>query len=174
MPAKIHINIQEKKWLVIDLKDISKKAFKSTFKILTYSKIFKFIEVSILACNDQKIREYNRIYRNKDTATNVISWQRLKKLNQNGLSEKKDIPNFICDQEGTLDIGDIAISYNTCFKKARELNISFEDYIIHMLIHSCLHLLGFDHKNLSEYKKMNDIETKSLEECGIKIPSKTY
>ena len=81
MPAKIHINVQEKKWLVIDLKDLSKKAFKSTFKILTYSKIFKFIEVSILACNDQKIREYNRIYRNKDTATNVISWPRLKKLN---------------------------------------------------------------------------------------------
>ena len=43
MPAKIHINIQEKKWSAIDLKKISKIAFKSTFKILAYSKIYKFL-----------------------------------------------------------------------------------------------------------------------------------
>ena len=46
MPAKIHINIQEKNWSVIDLKKVSKIAFKSTFKILAYSKIYKFLEVN--------------------------------------------------------------------------------------------------------------------------------
>ena len=46
MPAKIHINIQEKKWSVIDLKKVSKRAFKSTFKILAYSKIYKFLDSS--------------------------------------------------------------------------------------------------------------------------------
>ena len=80
MPAKIHINIQEKKWSVIDLKKISKIAFKSTFKILAYSKIYKFLEVSILACNDEKMKEYNKIFRDKNTTTNVLSWPRLKNL----------------------------------------------------------------------------------------------
>ena len=62
MSAKIHINIQEKKWSVIDLKKISKIAFKSTFKILAYSKIYKFLEVSILACNDEKMKELSLIH----------------------------------------------------------------------------------------------------------------
>ena len=43
-----------------------------------------------------------------------------------------------------------------------------------MLIHSCLHLLGFDHKKYSEFKLMNDIEIKSLNECGINNPYKKY
>ena len=80
MPAKIHINIEEKKWSVIDLKKISKIAFKSTFKILDYSKIYKFLEVSILACNDEKMKEYNKIFRDKNRTTNVLSWPRLKNL----------------------------------------------------------------------------------------------
>jgi probable rRNA maturation factor len=98
----------------------------------------------------------------------------LKNLKYKDLLDKKDISHFISYEEGTLDIGDIAISYETCFKKAKEVNLIFEDYIIHMLIHSCLHLLGFDHKKYSEFKLMNDIEIKSLNECGINNPYKKY
>ena len=110
MPAKIHINIQEKKWSVIDLKKISKIAFKSTFKILAYSKIYKFLEVSILACNDEKMKEYNKIFRDKNRTTNVLSWPRLKNLKYKDLLDNKDISHFISYEEGTLDIGDISIS----------------------------------------------------------------
>ena len=38
-----------------------------------------------------------------------------------------------------------------------------------MLIHSCLHLLGFDHKKKSDFKLMKELEIKSLRDCGIKI-----
>ena len=47
MSAKINIQIQEKKWSKVDLRKLSKKAFKSTFKILSYPQFFKFLEVSI-------------------------------------------------------------------------------------------------------------------------------
>ena len=125
MPAKIHINIQEKKWSVIDLKKISKIAFKSTFKILAYSKIYKFLEVSILACNDEKMKEYNKIFRDKNRTTNVLSWPRLKNLKYKDLLDKKDISHLISYEEGTLDIGDIAISYETCFKKSQRGKFNF-------------------------------------------------
>ena len=72
--------------------------------------------------------------------------------------KKKDFSYLISLQEGTLDIGDIAISYDTCLEKAKELNFTFEDYTIHMLIHSCLHLLGFDHKKKSDFKLMKEEE----------------
>ena len=88
--------------------------------------------------------------------------------------EKKDFSYLISLQEGTLDIGDIAISYDTCLKKAKESSFSFEDYIIHMLIHSCLHLLGFDHKKKSDFKLMKELEIKSLRVCGIKNPYNIY
>ena len=65
MSAKINIQIQEKKWSKVDLRKLSKKAFKSTFKILSYPQLFKFLEVSILACNDKKIKEYNKKFREK-------------------------------------------------------------------------------------------------------------
>ncbi len=174
MSAIININFEEKKWLKVGLKEISKKAFESTFKILAYPKTFKFLEVSILACNDKKIKEYNKIFRGNSKATNVISWPRLKKINYRDILERKDISHLISSQEGTLDIGDIAISYDTCFKKAKELNINFDDYIIHMFIHSCLHLLGFDHINNSEFKIMKEMEIKSLIACGIRNPYNQY
>ena len=174
MSAQINIQIQEKKWSKVDLRKLSKKAFKSIFKILEYTKFFKFLEVSILACNDKKIKEYNKIFRDKDKATNVLSWPRLEKIQCRDLLEKKDISYLISLQEGTLDIGDIAISYNTCFKKANELNFTFEDYTTHMLIHSCLHLLGFDHKKESDFKLMKELEIKSLRDCGIRNPYNIY
>ena len=170
MSAKINIQIQEKKWSKVDLRKLSKKAFKSTFKILSYTQFFKFLEISILACNDKKIKEYNKIFRNKNKATNVLSWPRLGKFKGIDLLERKDISYLISVQDGTLDIGDIAISYDTCLKKAKELNFTFEDYTIHMLIHSCLHLLGFDHKKKSDFKLMKELEIKSLRDCGIKNP----
>ena len=39
-----------------------------------------------------------------------------------------------------------------------------------MLIHSCLHLLGFEHKKKSDFKLMKEVEIKSLRDCGIKNP----
>ena len=91
MSAKINIQIQEKKWSKVDLRKLSKKAFKSTFKILSYPQIFKFLEVSILACNDKKIKEYNKIFRGKDKASNVLSWPRLEKIQCRDLLKKKDL-----------------------------------------------------------------------------------
>ena len=95
MSAKINIQIQEKKWSKVDLRKLSKKAFKSTFKILSYPQLFKFLEVSILACNDKKIKEYNKNFRDKDKATNVLSWPRLEKIQCGDLLEKKDFSYLI-------------------------------------------------------------------------------
>ena len=170
MPAIINITFEEKKWLKIDLKKISKKAFRSTFKILEHSKNFNSLEVSILACNDQIIKNYNKKFRGNNKATNVLSWPRIENIYYNDIRLKKDISFLINKQESTLDIGDIAISYDTCFRESMKLNICFEDHVIHMLIHSCLHLLGFDHNKLSEFKIMKDLEIKSLKECGINNP----
>ena len=61
------------------------------------------------------MKEYNKIFRDKNTTTNVLSWPRLKNLKYKDLLDKKDISHFISYEEGTLDIGDIAISYETCF-----------------------------------------------------------
>ena len=106
MSVKININFEEKKWKKIDLQKISIKAFKSTFTTLSYSKFFDYLEVSILACNDKKIKEYNKKFREKNKATNVISWPRIKKINYMDILAKRDISHLISIQENTLDIPD--------------------------------------------------------------------
>ena len=89
MSAKINIQIQEKKWSKVDLRKLSKKAFKSTFKILSYPQFFKFLEVSILACNDKKIKEYNKTLGIRTKLLTYLVGQGWKKYNAEIYWKKK-------------------------------------------------------------------------------------
>ncbi|MBV1866205.1 MAG: rRNA maturation RNase YbeY, partial [Rhodobacteraceae bacterium] len=61
-------------------------------------------------------------------------------------------------------------SYDTCAREAVEGKIPFDHHLSHLLIHSCLHLLGFDHKTDADAARMQGIETKLLASMGISDP----
>jgi len=125
-------------------------------KILKDSELTKNLpktvnEVSILFCSDQEIRVLNRDFRNKDKSTDVLSFSQIENL------------DFV-----SLALGDIIISVDTALVQANELNVSLDDEVLRLSIHGLLHLLGYDHENVSEIeaKKMRDLEEKLfLEVC---------
>jgi probable rRNA maturation factor len=126
-----------------------------------FSKI-KDIELSILLTNDEKMQQLNQEFRNKNSATNVLSFPDV------------DI-NFrrILEFEPNLDymyLGDIAFSFETIFKEAKEKNLIFLDHFKHLLLHSILHLLGYDHNNDEETEIMQNIEINILQQLSIKSP----
>ena len=93
--------------------------------------------------NNKKIKQLNKKFRKKDKPTDILSFPFGKKISKN------------------IDyLGDIIISYDF-INKPKSLNISqFKDKLAKIFIHGFLHLAGFDHIKVSEFKKMNKEELK--------------
>ena len=137
-------------------KDVSDFIIKSVYAIL---RILKNKEdnfyISILLTNNDKIRKINFQYRKIDKETNVLSFTQNEKRM---LKEAKD----------HLILGDIVISIEKIISEAEQQKKIFWDHLSHMLIHSILHLLGYDHENKNDAimmeNKERDIFTKLSEE----------
>lgn len=92
-------------------------------------------EVSISFVDDAQIRELNRDFRDKDAATDVLSFP---------LSE--DFITFDADPDtGALQLGDVVLSLEHAAAQAEEYGHSFERETAYLTAHSMLHLLGYDH-----------------------------
>jgi probable rRNA maturation factor len=164
----INITFKDKRWVKIPLEEIGKGALKLIIdKFLGQDNNF---EVSILASDDVEIRELNKNFRRIDSSTNIISWpEHETQLNQPG-----HIPDLVdklkSGFEGLNFLGNLAISFDRCSIEAEEKNIHFEDHVLHLLLHGCLHLIGFDHQNELDANLMEDIEIRLLSGVGIKNP----
>jgi len=162
MGIRIYISFQERKWIEKHLKALARKAFEATLMSLS-DKNIEEIEISILACNDQIIKKLNSQFRGKNISTNVLSWPK----NENFPVKQYPVKSL---RKGIYDLGDIAISYETCINQAEKLGIKFENHVVHLLVHACLHLLGYSHQKVSDFETMKDLEIKSLEICKIENP----
>ena len=164
----INITFKDKRWVKIPLEEIAKGALKLIIdKFLGQDNNF---EVSILASDDAEIRELNKNFRGNDSSTNIISWpEHETQSNQPG-----HIPNLVYKLKSGFErltfLGNLAISFDRCSSEAEEKNIKFEDHVLHLLLHGCLHLIGFDHQNDLDANLMEDIEIRLLSVVGIKNP----
>lgn len=96
-------------------------------------------EVSVTFCSAEYIRKLNKKYRNKNKATDVLSFP---------LYDGGDFDDEECSQLAAL--GDIVISVPRAIEQANELGNSFEREIAFLTVHSTLHLLGYDHERSAE------------------------
>ena len=74
------------------------------------------------------------------------------------------------DTFGECELGDVAISYETCAREAAEAGKSLPDHATHLLVHGTLHLLGFDHERDQDATLMEGMETEILGKMGIADP----
>ena len=122
----------------------------------------KTVEVTVCLTNDFYIKFLNDAFRHKDSVTNVLSFPQY---------EKTDIGNIdtIC-KDDAISLGDIAMSYDQTMRESKEFDVDFFDRCCHLFVHSVLHLLGMDHLQSSDEKKMEDLEIDILKSFGIKNP----
>jgi probable rRNA maturation factor len=120
-------------------------------------------ELSILLADDEALQTLNRDFRQKDKPTNVLSFP-----------GEEDVQSaFFIQQPANAPAcyaGDIALSLNTIEKEAAEQGKRFIDHAAHMVVHGCLHLLGFDHESTDEAEKMEELEAHILALQGIPNP----
>ena len=125
--------------------------------VLITEKFKRDTEVSVSFINNKEIRDLNRIYREKDKSTDVLSFP----LGENG--------NYDINAEtGYVMLGDIVISLETAIKQAENFGHSLEREIGFLTVHSMLHLLGYDHETSTlEARIMREKEEAVLEKLGI-------
>jgi probable rRNA maturation factor len=122
-------------------------------------------EISLLACDDARICVLNADFRQKGTPTNVLSWP----SNERGAEADGDMPVQPQLPQDT-ELGDIAISYDTCAREAAQSGTPFADHVTHLIVHGTLHLLGFDHLRDLDGALMEGLETEILGKLDIADP----
>ncbi|MGE7759213.1 rRNA maturation RNase YbeY [Peribacillus sp. NPDC097895] len=115
-------------------------------------------ELSVTFVNNERIREINKEYRHKDSATDVISF---------ALEEMGEDEVEIVGAEMPRMLGDIIISIERTKEQAEEYGHSFDRELGFLALHGFLHLLGFDHMNEEEEKVMFTKQKEILEEYGL-------
>ncbi|MCX5923955.1 MAG: rRNA maturation RNase YbeY [Candidatus Dependentiae bacterium] len=122
-------------------------------KILDYLGYGDF-DLGILLTTDKTIQKYNRDYRSKDTPTDVLSFPY-----HDNLKAGKKI-KVTCDEDKNL--GDIIISVSYVFENKKNLEGDFNSRMDLMLVHAICHLLGHDHIEDADFKKMKTLENKLM------------
>ena len=115
-------------------------------------------EVSVTFVDNEQIRELNAEYRNKDSATDVLSFP----LGENGEYD-------VNMETGALLLGDSIISVPRAIEQAEMYGHSLRREIGFLTVHSMLHLLGYDHENEGiEAVRMREKEEHVLNTLGLK------
>lgn len=118
------------------------------------------LEMSITFVTPARIQEINREYRNKDNATDVISFA----INDD---DDLDFDQF-ADFEGfTKDIGDLFICIDVVREHGEEYGHGFEREFGYTLVHGFLHLNGYDHIKDDEREEMINLQNKILNDYGL-------
>ena len=118
-----------------------------------YRFVKKKVNLTILLSNNKNVKKLNKRFRNKNKATDVLSFPSEKKFNLKKSSY----------------IGDIVVSYNFINKPKTSSVLEFKKKVTRIFIHGFLHLLGYDHIKLKDFNKMLIEEEKIYKTIETKI-----
>jgi len=139
-------------------------------------------EVALLLTNDEGIQKLNTQYRNVNKPTDVLSFPvndraRIEKLFIEGTEDRQQREEMSDDQielilsfnpdSGSLILGDIVISVDTLVRQAGEFGHSIKREYAFLIVHSMLHLLGYNHLEEMEREVMEEKQERILK--GLKI-----
>jgi len=154
--------IEDSRWETADLPALAERGAQATLAYLGL--VADDWEIVVMGCDDVRIAELNGDFREKPVATNVLSWP----------SEDR-----AADTDGTVpdlpdgpdpELGDIAIAYETCLREASEAQKPLADHVTHLIVHACLHLLGYDHIRDQDATLMEQVEVDILGKLGLSDP----
>jgi probable rRNA maturation factor len=106
--------------------------------------------LTVTFIRDRRMRELNRSYRGIDKPTDVLSFAYHEGADHNTIYNESN------------HLGDLVISVETAERYARELGLTFDSEIEHLLIHGALHLAGYDHE--IDNGEMNRLEKRLRKE----------
>lgn len=129
-------------------------------------------EIALLATDDAGIAPLNSRFRGKDGATNVLSWPAfdLRPTEPGEMPPPPPDPEQGPFADERESLGDVALALETCRREAEAAGRPLGDHLAHLVVHGCLHLLGFDHETGPDAALMERIEVEVLASMGIPDP----
>ena len=119
--------------------------------------------VSLYIATSDEIQQMNKQYRNRDRATNVLSFP----------MQVPELPTESADDETDMSLlGDIALCAEVIRREAGEQHKMLEAHWAHMVVHGMLHLQDYDHIDEREAQEMEQLEKSILHRLGIADPYK--
>jgi probable rRNA maturation factor len=113
----------------------------------------KEIDLSIVIENDETLKQLNLEYLNIDAPTDVLSFSM----------------NDLDPETKRIYLGDIIISYPRAQSQAESAGHPIESEVQLLVIHGVLHLLGYDHSEEDEKKRMWAIQASLLGKLGVEL-----
>ena len=110
--------------------------------------------------NAEEAQGFNRDYRDKDYATNILSFP----------SDFSGIPEGLLSESEQGYLGDLVVCAEVVAQQAAAQQKTAEQHWAHLVIHGMLHLQGYDHVDESDALEMEAIEINLLGELGVPNP----
>ena len=152
-------NEQSKKKAGFGLKRLIRKAVKGTLACENFT---ENVILSVTFTDNEGIRVKNREFRNIDSATDVLSFPMYDMRNG-------DVPMPGEDAE----LGDIVLSLERAEEQANEFGHSYERECAFLIVHSMLHLLGYDHVDSEEDdREMREHQRVVMKKIGLEVKGK--
>ena len=159
----VDIIIEDARWEPVNLTGLAQRAEQAT---LTYFGLDPAgFEISALGGNDERLASLNASFRDKPSATNVLSWPARDRA-ADILGARPLLPQL----GDPPDLGDIALAYETCQREAKAAKLVISDHVLHLFVHGILHLLGYDHVDERDAMVMERSEIEILSILGVANP----
>ena len=111
-------------------------------------------EISVTFVGSDEIRELNKLFRDKDQVTDVLSFPQYDEIPKDSIS-------------GIISLGDVVICSDIALIQAEEYGHSGERELVYLLVHSIFHLLGYDHDEEGEKLEMIENEEKIMSKINL-------
>ncbi len=122
-------------------------------RVLAAEKIGAKSEMGLVISSGERVQQLNRDYRQLDEPTDVLAFS---------ARDEADSP-FIPPPDGILHLGEVIISYPQAVLQAEERGHPLEKELSILVIHGLLHLLGYDHEESDDERRMQAREKELLE-----------
>jgi probable rRNA maturation factor len=155
MLEEIGISVEEKFKGLVD----EEWAKRVAQQVLVAESVAPPYEISLVFTNPETVQRLNRDYRGVDEPTDVIAFYML--------PQKENSPTFVLPPDGITRLGEVIISYPKAVEQSREQGHSVDKELALLIIHGILHLLGYDHQQTEEEKRMREREQELLGKCQL-------
>lgn len=154
--------------------EVSEEFIKEIEEVCRYAlekeEVTQKCQISLLFVDNEEIRGINKETRNIDKATDVLSFPMLDypkdKVFKDVYKDKVFDVMYLDGDE--LVLGDMVLSLERAEEQSIEYNHSFKREVCYLIVHSILHLLGYDHMEDGEKKIMRAREEEILSGLDIK------
>jgi probable rRNA maturation factor len=148
------IDIADDTWSgIAGLERLTERAIGAT---LAHAEADMNVEISVLFASDAEAARLNAEWRQKTYAPNILSFP---------ASQTQDVP-----VGEPKPLGDLILAVGTVTREAEEQGKPLTSHLAHLIVHGTLHLLGFDHIEERDARRMETAEIAILAGLGVEDP----